>query len=79
MANNIEVEPSRNQNAVQVATKVIDGVHYPVYLAATKDGFEDETNLELSVLLSGILTELKKMNAYNAMAHNSELDSEDIE
>ena len=91
MADNIGVRPSTTTGSVNVATDEVDGVHYPVYKiavgedgAATPVGENDplhvSTTDETGILacLTRIEKELKKLNLYNALAHDVELTNEDI-
>ena len=63
MAENIEVEPSRSPNAVEVNTVVKEGVHTPVYQTSNDD---IDRNSSMQETLDNILIQLKTLNAYMA-------------
>jgi len=89
MADNVKVNPSLNNNAVNVATDHIDNVHYPVYKHAFGvDGSVTLVNannplpVELSkepkenntvVLLNKISNQLDILIQYQAMLHGIDL------
>lgn len=87
---NVKVKESDSHTAINVATDEIDDVHFPIYKTAYGDDGSQTpvskenplpitSDVESLCLLNNILTELKIMNLYNALAHNQELTKEDTE
>ena len=94
MSDNVKVNPSLNNAAISVATDDIDNVHYPVYkLAIGPDGTAEHasadaplpvsidaiSSVNLINKLDELLTELKILNAYNALGHGETLTEEDTQ
>lgn len=93
MSDNIPVKPSDAATRVNVATDVVEDVHYPIYkMAQGEDGAivlisEDTplyvktdavTNSQILTALNELITEMKINNAYQALAHDSVLTEEDL-
>ena len=93
MTDNINVKPGKGGTAVPVKTDVIDGVHVPIYKAGFgADGdltLVDEDNpipisvdavshLTVTGKLDEVITQLKIMNAYNALGYDEVITEEDV-
>lgn len=87
MGDNIKVRPS--EGGVDVATDIVDDVHYPIYKAALGDEGDAELvssanpiptcDLQSEELLKNIFIQLKKLNMYMAMLTEFEISDNEIE
>ncbi len=87
MADNIKVRPS--EGGVNVATDVVDGVHYPIYKVATgMDGnaipVSDEipfptTSSIIEEILQQMLLQLKKINSQLVMLTDVDIANNEVE
>lgn len=86
MADNIKVRPS--EGGVNVATDVVDGVHYPVYKTAVGDDGEavlvsSQTPLPISSsiseeILQQVLVQLKKINSQLVMLTDVDITDDEV-
>lgn len=87
MSDNIKVRPS--EGGVNVATEVVDGVHYPVYKIAT--GVDGEAVLvsteipfptsssNMEEILQQMLVQLKKINSQLVMLTDVDIADNEVE
>lgn len=86
MADNIKVRPS--EGGVNVATDVVDGVHYPVYKTAVGDDGKavlvspevpfPTSSSNVEEILQQMLMQLKKMNSYLAMLTDIDIANNEV-
>jgi len=87
MADNIKVRPS--EGGVDVATDVVDNIHYPIYKTAIGDDGDADlisasnpipvSDLSSVEFLKNILIQLKKLNAHMAMLTEFEISDNEVE
>jgi hypothetical protein len=87
VTDHIKVRPS--EGGVDVATDVVDGVHYPIYKTAI--GVDGEAlpvssvdpfpvvNSKSNVILSNILEELKRINFHLALITELDVNNNEVE
>lgn len=86
MADNIKVRPS--EGGVDVATDVVDDIHYPIYKTALGDDGDAKLvsssnpipvcNLRSEELLENISIQLKKLNMHMAMLIEFEISDNEV-